>query len=88
MLFSIGAAEDSLIIWEAKQKNFDTVCYIDVQLLCGAGYDQTMDYLMSIASDEAEQTMNYLMEREYTDFVGFSKEEMINNYKQYYGISA
>lgn len=86
MLFSVGEAEDSLLIWEAKQKNFDTSCYIDVQLLCGAGFDNTIDYLMTIASKEAKQEIDYLMKRKDTDFAGFSKSEMINNYKQYYGM--
>lgn len=31
--------------------------------------------------------MNYLRERKDTDFSSFSKSEMINNYKQYYGIN-
>ena len=87
MLFSIGEVEDSLIIWEAKQKNFDTSCYIDAQLLCGAGVDYTIDYLMTIASKEAQQEMNYLRKRKDIDFVSFSKREIINNYKQYYGIN-
>lgn len=87
MLFSIGEVEDSLIIWEAKQKNFDTSCYIDVQLLCGAGFDHTINYLMTIASKEANQEMNYLKKRKDTDFANFSKCEMINNYKQYYGMN-
>lgn len=87
MMFSIGAVEDSLIIWKAKQKNFDTSCYIDVQLLCGAGFDNTMDYLMTIASKEANQEMDYLLKRKAADFADFSQRELINNYKQYYGIN-
>lgn len=89
MLFSIGAVEDSLIIWEAKQKKFDTSCYIDVQLLCGAGFDNTMDYLMTIANEEVSQEISYLRKcKDTTDFANFSKREMINNYKKYYGINA
>ncbi|MGG3280987.1 hypothetical protein [Paenibacillus solani] len=88
MLFSIGEVEDSLIIWEAKQKNFDTSCYIDVQLLFGAGYDNTINYLMTIASKEANQETNHLKKRKDTDFANFSKSEIINNYKKYYGINA
>lgn len=87
MLFSIGEVEDSLIIWEAKEKNFDTSCYIDVQLLCGAGFDHTINYLMTIASKEAIEAMNYLKKCKDTDFASFSKREMINNYKQYYGMN-
>lgn len=87
MLFSIGEVEDSLIIWEAKKKNFDTNCYIDVQLLCGAGFDHTINYLMTIASKEANEAMNYLQKCKDTDVARFSKREMINNYKQYYGMN-
>lgn len=87
MLFSIGEVEESLLIWEAKQKNFDTSCYIDVQLLCGAGFNSTIDYLVTVANKEAIQEMNDPRKRKDTDFVSFSKCEMINNYKQYYGMN-
>ena len=40
-LFSLGAVEDSLLIWRAKRCNFDTHCGIDVQFLCGAGLERT-----------------------------------------------
>lgn len=45
MLFCIGNVEDTQLIWRAKRKNQDTGSYIDVQLLCGAGYERTLFYL-------------------------------------------
>lgn len=42
ILFCIGNVEDTTLIWQAKRKNQDAGSYIDVQLLCGAGYDQTL----------------------------------------------
>src|SRR5258708_7595175 len=40
-LFAHGDIEDTLLIWRAKQSNFDAACGIDVQLLCGAGLEAT-----------------------------------------------
>ncbi|MDP9701456.1 hypothetical protein [Paenibacillus polysaccharolyticus] len=45
MLFAIGNVEDTELIWQAKRKNQDAGSYIDVQLLCGAGVEETIVYL-------------------------------------------
>ncbi|NQX64748.1 hypothetical protein HQN90_01285 [Paenibacillus alba] len=87
-LFIIGQVEDSILIWKAKKKNFDTFCYIDVQLLCGAGLEQTKMYLGDANIFDALDALAYLKKAELAkDFVGFSRENSINFYLGYYGLS-
>lgn len=45
LLFIIGDVNDSILIWKAKNKDFDAVCYIDGEFLCGAGLKETKVYL-------------------------------------------
>ena len=52
-LFSLGVAEDSLLIWDAKQSSFDAGCGLDVQFLCGAGLEATKEFLSGSASTPA-----------------------------------
>ncbi|WP_340401136.1 hypothetical protein [Paenibacillus sp. FSL H8-0079] len=85
MLFCIGNVEDTTLIWQAKRKNQDAGSYIDVQLLCGAGYDQTLFYLEKIDGEQAHEELLYLRQCEPHDFVDFSKAEWVSDYKQYYG---
>lgn len=84
MLFCIGNVEDTGLIWQAKRKNQDTGSYIDVQLLCGAGYEKTVTYLEQNLEDSAGEQLNYLRQCELYDFVDFSKEEWVSTYKKYY----
>jgi hypothetical protein len=84
MLFCIGNVEDTVLIWQAKRKNQDTGSYIDVQLLCGAGYEKTVTYLEQKHEESAGEQLNYLRKCEPYDFIDFSKEEWVSNYKQYY----
>lgn len=84
MLFCIGNVEDTGLIWQAKRKNQDTGSYIDVQLLCGAGYEKTVTYLEQKDGGQAGEQLNYLRQCELYDFVDFSKEECVSYYKQYY----
>ncbi|CAM2977609.1 hypothetical protein HP548_31275 [Paenibacillus taichungensis] len=84
MLFCIGNVEDTVLIWQAKRKNQDTGSYIDVQLLCGAGYEKTVTYLEQKDGDQVREQLNYLRQCEPYDFVDFSKEEWVSYYKQYY----
>jgi hypothetical protein len=58
--------EDSLRIWNAKNTDFDTFCYVDIQLVPFAGLDVTIDYLKSLKSKEA---LKYVMKcKESGDF--------------------
>ncbi|MGQ8871211.1 hypothetical protein [Paenibacillus sp. TSA_86.1] len=86
MLFAIGNVEDTELIWQAKRKNQDTVSYIDVQLLCGAGFDATIVYLEKKGGEQAHNQVLYLKNCEPYDFVDFSKDEWFSGYKAYYGI--
>ncbi len=86
MLFCIGNVEDTTLIWQAKQKNQDTSSYIDVQLLCGAGYEETLFYLEKMDGEQAQEELLYLRHCEPYDFVDFSKAEWVSNYKRYYGV--
>ncbi|MEO2204667.1 hypothetical protein ABGV42_13055 [Paenibacillus pabuli] len=86
MLFAIGHVEDTQLIWQAKRKNQDTGSYVDVQLLCGAGFEDTTMFLEQLDGQQAEEQLQYLRQCEPYDFVDFSKEEWITQYKQYYGV--
>ena len=44
-LFSAGIPSDSLLIYKAKMSEFDAACYIDIQLVCGAGLEATKAFL-------------------------------------------
>jgi hypothetical protein len=44
-LFNAGFLTDALLIWHAKESSWDAHCSIDVQLLCGAGLEETAAYL-------------------------------------------
>lgn len=77
-----------MLIWKAKKKNFDSFIYIDVQLLCGAGLEQTKIFLENTITIDALDEIAYLKKAELTrDFVEFSRDNLINFYKGYYGIS-
>lgn len=86
MLFCIGNVEDTELIWQAKRKNQDTSSYIDVQLLCGAGYEETLFYLENMNGEQAHKEVLYLRQCEPYDFVNFSKVEWVSDYKRYYGV--
>ena len=61
-LFSIGQVEDSLLIWRAKQSNFDAACYLDIQFLCGAGLDETKNFLSEQNTSEANEALKQVGE--------------------------
>jgi hypothetical protein len=52
-LFSLGVAEDALLVWDAKQSSFDAGCGLDVQFLCGAGLAATKGYLAKSSAQTA-----------------------------------
>nr|WP_154982935.1 hypothetical protein [Paenibacillus xylanexedens] len=86
MLFAIGSVEDTELIWQAKRKNQDAGSYIDVQLLCGAGVEETIVYLEKKGGEQAHDQVLYLKKCELYDFVDFSKDEWLSGYRGYYGI--
>ena len=54
--------EDCLKVWEAKRIDFDTFCYVDIQLVAFAGVQQTIEYLKTQTSEEAKQALEYVIE--------------------------
>ncbi|MCU6792108.1 hypothetical protein OB236_08210 [Paenibacillus sp. WQ 127069] len=88
LLFILGHVEDTLLIWSAKRKNFDAGNYIDVQLLCGAGLEETKRHLKSANTLHAIDQLKYLEKSERSnDFVNFTRENVIKFYKRYYAIN-
>jgi hypothetical protein len=71
LLFAAGTVEDSLLIWLAKRASFDAGCSVDVQLICGAGFDVTVQYLRGIDTDDAREALAYILECDAAgDFAG------------------
>lgn len=84
-LFALGHVEDSLLIWQAKQSNFDAACYLDIQLLCGAGFEETKAFLSNQDTPEAREALKYLLECEKAgDFEGFTVESQNQEYHRYF----
>jgi hypothetical protein len=54
--------EDCLRIWNAKTTDFDTFCYIDIQLVPFAGLDETINFLKAINTNEAKDALKYLLD--------------------------
>jgi hypothetical protein len=86
-LFSRGHLEDVLRIWDAKRSGFDLSCYLDVQLLCGAGLEPTKRFLSSQDGRIAADALQYLRECEQAgDFDEFSPDEYLAGYRRYFGV--
>ena len=86
-LFSLGLVEDSLPIWSAKNCNFDTMCGIDVQFLCGAGLASTREFLAGSSAPAASEALGYLTHCEQTgDFAEFTPAKWLAHARYYYGL--
>jgi len=81
MIFYCGHVEDCELIWKAKNLNFDTGWYIDGELLFGAGYNKTLDYI-------SEKTYLNNMKSYIEEYIDceciFEKEDIIKNFKSFY----
>jgi hypothetical protein len=53
--------EDCLRVWEAKRIDFDTYCYVDIQLVPFAGVQETIAYLETQTSKEAKHALEYVV---------------------------
>ena len=60
MLFKLGNVEDSFLLWQIKELDFDTFCGLDIQLLVGAGVDKTIGYLKNLAEESALRAVDYI----------------------------
>ncbi|MEU8244796.1 hypothetical protein [Nonomuraea sp. NPDC048916] len=84
-LFNAGYLDDVLTIWDAKRSSWDAGFSVDVQLLCGAGLEETKAYLTATNSPEALAALDYLLLCEGAgDFEGFSVESRSRWYAEYY----
>lgn len=84
-IFSKGSVEDSLLIWQAKTASMDADCSIDIQLLCGAGLEETKAFLTNIHSSPATSALNRIrLCQENGDFEGFSVRDYLDFYRSYY----
>ena len=84
-LFNTGILHDVLSIWQAKASSWDAHCSIDVQLLCGAGLEQTKAYLVTEGSELASAALDYLLKCEAAgDFIDFSVKNQSRWYSDYY----
>jgi hypothetical protein len=87
-LFNAGDLADVLLIWRAKTAGWDAYCTIDVQLLCGAGLEETKAYLAADGSEEASAALARLRECEAAgDFAEFSVARRSRWYAEYYRVT-
>jgi hypothetical protein len=86
-LMSIGDVRDSMSLWKAKSGSFDLMCGMDVHFLCGAGVDETMEYLRSLGTGEAKEALDYLNDTVLAgDFEDWSPAIWTGKYRSYYGL--
>jgi hypothetical protein len=84
-LFHAGLLADVALVWSAKTASWDADCSIDVQLLCGAGFAETTEYLAALDTPDAEDARQRLLScAEAGDFEGFSVEGRSAWYAKYY----
>ena len=87
-LFSAGIPSDALLIYRAKMSSFDASCYIDIQIVCGAGLEATKAFLRASRAPEAKALLAVLQDSKYTtDFEGFAPQQQLDSYRHYYGLS-
>jgi hypothetical protein len=87
LLFSVGEPRDSLLIYNAKMSSFDAGCYIDIQLVCGAGIERTKGFLLNSHEPEAQKLLDYLEGCiSAGDFEGFTPAGYLELYREYYGL--
>jgi len=53
-------AADSLLIYEAKNTDFDTYCGFDIQLTVGGGVLETLNFLVHSDNNEAKKAIDYI----------------------------
>lgn len=71
-----GEIEDCIEIWKTKIIDFDTYCYVDIQLVVFGGVHETIEYLKTSKSEYAEDALKYVTE--------CSKAHDFDNLEQYY----
>ena len=88
-LLSIGKVDDSLLIWRAKDTNFDLMCGLDIQFLCGAGIEETKRFLTQTHSQESRDALEYLEECIVAgDFEDWTPTKSIQQYRHYFQLDS
>ncbi|MBK9458987.1 MAG: hypothetical protein IPN94_06030 [Sphingobacteriales bacterium] len=54
--------EDCIRVWDTKRIDFDTYCYIDIQLVPFQGVKETIEYLKKQTSENAKNALEYVVE--------------------------
>lgn len=62
LLYRIGDVNDSTLLWDAKNTDFDTYCGFDIQYLVGAGIDDTIEHLKLQQDEKSKEALHYIME--------------------------
>lgn len=84
-LFSAGILKDVALIWAAKTASMDASAAIDVQLLCGAGLEETKESLANCNSEWAQNALAYITKCENAgDFCDFNIATQMNFYSEYF----
>lgn len=88
-LFSRAYLEDVLLIWAQKQSSFDSFCYIDVEHMCGAGLEETKQFLRNHPAPEATAALHHVESCEvcgekYTDW---SPSSWLQQWKEYFRVA-
>jgi hypothetical protein len=69
--------------------SFDAGCYIDTQLVCGAGIERTKAFLLDCREPEAEKLLDHLESCiSAGDFESFTPARHLEFYREYYGLSS
>ncbi len=85
-LFSRGLLEDVLPIWDAKSAGFDLGSYLGIQLLCGAGLEETKRFLRATSTPVARDAFARIQACEKAgDFEGFSPAAHLAEWRDYFG---
>lgn len=86
LLFTFGYPEDTLLIWNAKMKDFDAGCYIDGELLMGAGLNETIHFLQKLNTTKAKEILEYIEPYKTNDDY-MTREKVIDFYNKYYRLT-
>lgn len=85
LLCNNGDPKDSLLIWQVHQADQDLSGAVHVEMLCGAGIDDTKAYLRSCEENIALKALEYIghFEAEGT-FENFKPELYVEDWKSYF----
>ncbi|WP_341279186.1 hypothetical protein [Paenibacillus sp. FSL H8-0537] len=86
LLFTFGYPDDTLLIWNAKRKDFDAGCYIDGDLLMGAGLNETIHFLQKLNTPKAKEILEYIKPYK-TNYDYMTREQVIDFYNKYYRLT-